>query len=39
MHQRGSDTIHGVGADAAHLADVIARRTASPAVATSALTA
>jgi putative flavoprotein involved in K+ transport len=28
MHRRGSDTIHGVGADAAHLAEVIARRAA-----------
>jgi putative flavoprotein involved in K+ transport len=28
MHRRGSDTIHGVGADAAHLAAVIARRPA-----------
>lgn len=27
MHSRGSDTIHGVGADAEHLAGVIARRT------------
>jgi putative flavoprotein involved in K+ transport len=26
MHRRGSDTIHGVGADAAHLAQVIAGR-------------
>lgn len=26
MHRRGSDTIHGVGADAAHLAGIIARR-------------
>jgi putative flavoprotein involved in K+ transport len=33
MHRRGSDTIHGVGADAAHLADVIARRTATAVVA------
>ena len=39
MHHRGSDTIHGVGADAAHLANVITRRAASPAVATSALSA
>lgn len=30
MYRRGSDTIHGVGADAEHLADVIARRTAAP---------
>jgi putative flavoprotein involved in K+ transport len=26
MHRRGSDTIHGVGDDAAHLAGIIARR-------------
>lgn len=39
MYRRGSDTIHGVGADAAHLASVIARRAASPAVAASALPA
>ena len=32
MYRRGSDTIHGVGADAEHLAGVIARRTV-PAVA------
>lgn len=31
MYRRGSDTIHGVGADAAHLAQVIARRSATPA--------
>lgn len=30
MHRRGSDTIHGVGADAEHLADVIAGRHAAP---------
>ena len=27
MHRRGSDTIHGVGADAEHLAGVISRRS------------
>lgn len=30
MHRRSSDTIHGVGADAAHLAELIARRGAPP---------
>ena len=29
MHRRGSDTIHGVGRDAAYLAEAIARRTAN----------
>lgn len=33
MHRRSSDTIHGVGADAAHLADVIARDRAPVAAA------
>jgi putative flavoprotein involved in K+ transport len=32
MYRRGSDTIHGVGADAEHLAGVIARRTVAAAV-------
>jgi putative flavoprotein involved in K+ transport len=30
MHRRGSDTIHGVGADAAHLAEVLTSRRAAP---------
>jgi putative flavoprotein involved in K+ transport len=36
MHRRGSDTIHGVGADAAHLADVITSHGPFPGAARGA---